>query len=879
MKKLLVCTSILTALGLTGCGGDTIEDIQSDNPSTTPVSRIVFDPANGDLNIPNDLLMLPGDDGFFDYTLNIPVADPSDFSDPQNALNVLDGWSTNYPMQVNVNVPNGVSIDESTLTAGIKIYEATLGLDINDPDCAQIQVPSAGCKVGRELQFGVDYVMQLADADTVNIVPLRPLKPAQGHMLVMTTGLKDSTGKAIQGSTTWGLVKQDINENPLATDSQLQLQALVNTFVDALAPVGFTREELTYVSAFTTQSIDNVLSTIKQLQVAEFAQLSAMQNPAAGAALPAIVVNGLADKPSAMEALGLVSEAQISGAIEQAVAATPALGALQAAIDATNFTPLTTCDGLLAGASNQYMAATGQTFGPEADAGLNQLAQGVSTAVLGQVGPLCASSVYEANISLPYYSPIPRAENPLAPANEFWEAACDSGVVLQASLPVLTSPANDITAGPNAALCQSVGLDDVRVNGELLDRDRRLTKFNPIPQMKGGNEGKETLDVQVTLPNMQVAAALGVSLQMPENGWPVVMLVHGITSEKEAMLSISGALSLAGFATIAIDQPVHGSRGFDLTGDGIDDFNATSVSATHFLNLASLPTARDNSRQAVADLLGVRLGLNAVVDATGTGMVNVNGTDVSVMGVSLGAITGGMFASLANTPFEGQLAPLSGLYGVQAASLESPGGGLATFLLDSPAFGPLIKAFLLSEASPDFQAALVATYGPEAVAAGLSEPELVAVANQFLGALSPEQAAAVNGIFGQFAFAAQTMTDSSDPINYFETLGANTPVHMLTVVGDGGNNLPDQVIPVTTALPTSGQLPLAALMNLQEVVSTVQSTDPISGLVQYTSGAHASSLNPVPDPAVTVEMQTQVATYLATKARVIQVNNTDVVKN
>jgi Pla-1/cef family extracellular lipase len=253
MKKLLVSTSIIAALGLAGCGGnETISDIRESTPVTTPQSRIVFDPANGDLNIPNDLLMLPGDDGFFDYTLNIPVADPSDFSDPQNALNVLDGWSTNTPFTINVNVPSGVSLAGETLSSGIQIFEATLGLDQSDPDCAVISVPSAGCKVGDELVFNVDYTLRLLDSDTVSVIPLRPFDGGQGYVLVMTTDLLDTTGKSVQGSTTWDLVKQDIDTAPLATESQLSLQTLVNSHIDALEPVGYTRDELTYFGIYGT---------------------------------------------------------------------------------------------------------------------------------------------------------------------------------------------------------------------------------------------------------------------------------------------------------------------------------------------------------------------------------------------------------------------------------------------------------------------------------------------------------------------------------------------------------------------------------------------------------------------------------------------------
>jgi Pla-1/cef family extracellular lipase len=873
MKKLLVSASILAALGLAGCGGETIDDIQADAVQQTPVSRIVFDPANGNLNIPNDLLMLPSDGAVFDYTINIPVADPSDFSDPQNALNVLDGWSSTHPFQLNITVPAGESIDASTLSAGIRLFEATLGLNRGDADCAAIAIPSAGCKMGRELTFGVDFVMSLGDIDTINIVPLIPFAASQGHMLVVTDALKDSSGKGVKGSTTWDLVKQDIQTNPLATASQLQLQTLVNTYITAVSSVGYEREEVSYVQAFTTQSIPDVLSTIKQLQVAEFAQRFAASDPAAGAALPAIIVSGMSEDLNAMEKLGLVSDELINTSIAGAVAITPALQPLQPVIDdLADFGSLTSCSGLFAAASGQFTTATMQNFGSEAvNAGIDGLAQAVSQGVLAQVGPFCAATLFEANISLPYYSGVPSADNPLAPVNEFWDAACDSGIVI-ASAPEAFAAA---TSGPNDALCTAVGLRDVRLNGVKIDAERRLTKFSPVPQNKGRNEGNETLDVQMTIPNPAYATALGITIEMPEGGWPVVMLVHGITSQKEAMLAISGTLSLAGFATVSIDQPIHGSRGFDLTGNGVDDINATTISATNYLNLASLPTARDNSRQAVSDLLGVRLGLNAVVDASNSGMVDVNSTDVSLMGVSLGGITGGMFASIANTPFEGALAPLSGLYTIQAVSLESPGGGLANFLLESPSFGPLVKGSLLSQSSPDFQGFMAATYGTSPTEADLLEGTVT-----FLNALSVEQLAEVNAIFGQFAFAAQTVTGSSDPINFFTTLSDNTPVHMLTVVGDGTQtNLPDQVIPVSTSLPLSGQLALARIMGLEDVVSTIQSENAVSGIVKFNSGAHGSSLSPASSGVVTVEMQTQIATYLATKGRTVQITNTAVIAN
>ncbi|WP_026375063.1 VolA/Pla-1 family phospholipase [Aestuariibacter salexigens] len=869
MRKLLLSASVMVALGLTGCGGgENIADVRSETPVQTPFSRIVFDPANGNLNVPNDLLMLPGDDGFFDYTLNIPVADPTNFGDPQNALNVLDGWSVQHPFVIEVNVPAGSAIDASTLSSGVLLYEATLGLDQSDPDCAQITTPSAGCKVGDQLQYGVDYVLSLSGTSTINVVPLRPLKAAKGHMLVMTTALRDTDNKAVRGSETWESVRQDPAVNPLSSPSQLQLQNLVNSYITSLEPAGLNREEITYVAAFTTQSTQNVLQTVKQLMVAEFAARFAAGDPAAGESLPVIVATDAQGPQNAMETLGLVTSEAVAGAVQLGISQLPPEAQpLIPLIEATDFGALQTCDGLLGTVTGQL----GALWGP-----VNDFASAVATGILQQAGPFCAATRLEASISLPYFLAIPRADNPLAPVNEFWEAACDSGIVLAGAPQEALAAA---TPGPNAQLCQQVGLADLRINGEKLDYKRNLTKFSPIPQPKGGNNGDMTLDVQVTVPNPAVAAGLGFPIEMPEAGWPVVILAHGITRQKEDMLALTGALSLAGFATVAIDHPLHGSRGFDLDGDGTDDLNATTVSALHYMNLASLPTARDNLRQSVSDLLGLRLGLNAFVDASSGQMAKLDGTNVSLQGVSLGAITGGNTSAVANTPFSGQLAPLSGMFALRASALESPGGGQAQFLLESPAFGPLIKGSLLTQASPEFQNFLISQFG----SVNVSEAQLTQAVTLFLNNLSGDQLASANAVFSQFAFAAQTVLDAADPTSYAATLGATTPVLMQTVVGDGGANLPDQVIPVATQLPNAGQHALARNIGLEQVVSSTPGTGPgadtVSGQVRFNAGAHGSSLSPASSAAVTTEMQRQIATYIATGGRYIQISNPDVVSS
>lgn len=867
MRKLFICTSMAVALGLAGCGGgETIDDIQAETPIVQPSSRIVFNPTAGEISPPTDALVLPGDDGFFDYTLNIPVDDPTNFGDPLNALNVLDGWSTTHPWTLDVDTPPGVSLDASTLSAGVMLYEATLGLDRRDPDCAVSEIPSTGCKLGDQLMFGVDFVVQLADENTIQVIPLRPLKPGQGHMLLITNALKDSTGAGVKGSTSWDLVAQDISTNPLSTQDQLLLQTVVNSYINPFLSAGFSRDEISYVSAFTTQSTATVLGAAKQVLVAEFAARFAAGDPGAAQSLPVIVAQDAQGPQNAMEALNLVSDEAVAGAVQLGIASLPAeAAALVPLLQSTDFSALKTCDGLLGTAAGSLAGVWGAA---------NDFAVGVANGILQQAGPFCAAQRFEASVSLPYYLAIPRAENPLAPVNEFWEAACDNGVVLAQAPPEAIAAA---TPGPNNALCQQVGLADLRVGGTKLDPARNVTKFSPIPQPKGGNDGDEILDVQITVPNEAVATALGFPITKPEAGWPVAILMHGITRQKEDMLALSGALSLAGIATIAIDHPIHGSRGFDIdpTSPG-DELNATTVSATHFMNLGSLPTARDNLRQSVVDLLGLRLGLNAVVDSSMAQVVDLDASNVTFFGVSLGAIAGGNFAAIANTTMGGELAALDGMFAVKAAALESPGGGIPGFLLESRSFGPLIKALLISQSVPEFGEFLVATYGAQE---SYTEAQLSGAVEPFIAALSSAQQAEIAATFASFNFAAQTVIDSADPINYGQLQTSNTPTLMLTVVGDGTDMNPsDAVIPISTALPLAGQLPLAGVKGLTEVTTTQQG-NPANGLVKFNAGAHGSSLSPAANAAVTAEMQRLIATYLATQGTTIQVTDTSVIAN
>jgi len=290
-----------------------------------------------------------------------------------------------------------------------------------------------------------------------------------------------------------------------------------------------------------------------------------------------------------------------------------------------------------------------------------------STADLGLGLPGIANFHFGV-ISLPYYSGIPSAENPVAPLTDFW------------------------TAEPGGYIppFDQLGLDPTSTN---------ITVANPFPVVTG----VETVPMVVTVPN----ADSGMSA--PPGGWPVVIFGHGLGQNRMNALLVADTLAAAGFVVVAIDFPLHGitpwdpvfgpfnientpfadvarERTFDVdyvnneTGapgpDGIID-----ASGTHALNFQEYRTSRDNVRQGIIDLSVVAASL-ANFDLDGDGAGDLRPFNVGYSGQSWGGINGTGFSAIE---------PL-----VDKVHLNVPAGGLVRAGEASPTFGPRIRAGLAS---------------------------------------------------------------------------------------------------------------------------------------------------------------------------------------
>ncbi|GIU54029.1 MULTISPECIES: VolA/Pla-1 family phospholipase [Shewanella] len=809
MKRLILGVAIASALGLSGCSEDSTNEAKDSVEPLIPFSQVVFDPAAGDVPLPNDLLF----NGTTDGTLAIPGEDGVDYVDPTLALGALDGWSTSSPISITVDLATDNSGEMLTLDAAsvfqagaVRLFEATVGGALStDPECSD-ELSLSACKIGEELQFGVDFIAQ-ASGNTIAVVPLKALKPNQSYIYATTNLIQDSAGRAIEPSSTYTLLKLDIDTKPLETDEQLLLQGLVNSYEKGMAAEhGVDAETVSYSGLFTTQSVADVYETTKLLMAStpgytpSFVQTPMPMDNGFGGVVTVAQAAGLTEADGVAYVVSDIAE------IYTAVVRLPIYG--DCSSSACNI-PIV--DGAPTAPNGRWFALGDSPVSVllALEAGTMSVANFSSQAVAQGVDPAAA------------------LQNPALMAGKTWL------------------------------------LDD----GTAADPTKHLTKFNPVPAIMN----YEDVNVQITLPNAtklaEFQASQGLTFTPPTNGWPTTMALHGLGGTKQMALAYAGTYAALGVATIAIDMPLHGDRSYDATGNGVYDISATSElfgpeyangNPLVFVNVASTLTVRDNFRQATLDHLGLRLLLTGmyseIAQAGGQQVFDIS--KISAQGLSLGGIVGTTLSTYASTgltnPADGTELPNA--YAINAASLVAPAGGLAGSFAGSATFGPVL--FETVTATADFIAlveeANVAGYEP-------GTPEYAALVESVYAAFIPT-----------FAFAVQTAVDSADPINHAAMLAdTQLPVHLIEVAGDGAGNLPDQVLPnQVEGFPLSGTEPLIAGLGL----GCVSSNNAGSGVVRFAKGHHSSIVSPDEIDGVTdgmaaratVEMQSQVATFAKT---------------
>ncbi|MFQ2824224.1 VolA/Pla-1 family phospholipase [Aeromonas allosaccharophila] len=810
MKKKLIYAAVLSAL-LAGCGGD---DNKGD---TTSSLDYALSGANG---IRPSVLAPRASDGTLKFS-----TETADLSNPVSALSTLDGWSTTQPVQLVPATVTGVSVPAPAaseyVSAVAPLYLLELVLD-------PVTQRPVGVKNNKPLTYGTDFVVSDGNGK-LNLVPLKPLNPSSYYMIVATDSLKDSRGTPLKAGGDYSNFKSAAG----ATTQEQTINGLVSLQEGLFkAATGITSDRVIFSDWFATQSGADVLLAVKS------AAASVLKSPSLDAA-----------SLWKQDARGNTS-----------LPATYTINGLNGGVD---FLTQLAAEPFLPQDQKDALSAVFGTGMP-----LNGVAQ--------------LTKVYTGTVKLPYFLSTPALAGSWDKAKtQSWHGA----------IPSLYAIANALKAGDTEVIGGLVGAGvDPALLGELiadpsrqsellteaskligvtltsggkpLDAERNIGRFNPLP----------TLTEVQSVP-LRIFAAGPLA-----NVTDVIIYQHGVTSIKENAYALAlgqigaGATASKSVAVVVIDHPLHGERGYALSGS--TDTVTTSENPTPYLNLGYLTVARDNLKQSVADLLGLRLAVG-LANAKGLGgQLGGAGLKVHFLGHSLGAIAGANLLAVANQTTGSALA--DALFKFDTGGLAMPGGGIAPLLLNSPSFGPTIKMSVLTSGSPELKAGFTA-YAPNCKTAAAT-----CFVNDFLPSLDAATQAGVASTLQSYTFAAQSVLDSADPINLGSGVAKSFPLFATEIVGDGALSLPDQVIPNSIAsAPLGGTEPLFRVLGLQELKG--------SGVLpaghhaaRFLKGGHSSLLAPDENfdqaGAVTTEIQTQFASFFMSGGAAVKVTDDTLIK-
>ncbi|MFM4985443.1 VolA/Pla-1 family phospholipase [Aeromonas veronii] len=810
MKKKLIYAAVVSAL-LAGCGGD---DNKGD---TTSSLDYVLSGANG---VRPSVLAPRASDGTLKFS-----TETADLSNPVSALSTLDGWSTTQPVQLvpatvtGVSVPAPAASEYASAVAPLYLLELTL-----DP----VTLQPNGVKGGKPLVYGTDFVVTGGDGK-LNLVPLKPLNPSSYYMIVATDALKDSRGTPLKAGGDYSSFKSTAG----ATTQEQTINGLISLQEGLFkAATGITSDRVIFSDWFATQSGADVLLAVKS------AAASVLKSPS-------------------LDAAALWK---------------------QDAKGNTSLPATYTINGLNGGVDFLTQLAN-EPFLPQDQKDALTAAFGVGTPLNG-VAQL--TKVYTGTVKLPYFLSTPAIAGSWDKAKtQSWHGA----------IPSLYAIANALKAGDTEVIGGLVGAGvDPALLGELitdpsrqsellteaskligvtltsggkpLDAERNIGRFNPLPTLS---------EVQSVPLRIFAAAPLNTITD-------VIIYQHGVTSIKENAYALAlgqigaGATASKSVAVVVIDHPLHGERGYALSGSM--DTVTTSENPTPYLNLGYLTVARDNLKQSVADLLGLRLAVGLANTQGLGGQLGGAGLKVHFLGHSLGAITGANLLAVANQTTGS--AQAAALFKFDTGGLAMPGGGIAPLLLNSPSFGPTIKMSVLTSGSPALKAGFTA-YAPNCKTAAAT-----CFVNEFLPSLDAATQAGAASTLQSYTFAAQSVLDSADPINLGSGVAKSFPLFATEIVGDGALSLPDQVIPNSIAsAPLGGTEPLFRVLDLQELKG--------SGVLpaghhaaRFLKGGHSSLLAPDENfdqaGAVTTEIQTQFASFFMSGGAAVKVTDDTLIK-
>jgi len=243
--------------------------------------------------------------------------------------------------------------------------------------------------------------------------------------------------------------------------------------------------------------------------------------------------------------------------------------------------------------------------------------------------------------------------------------------------------------------------------------------------------------------------------------------------------------------------------------------NATGGSGSLWIRLDNFQRTRDNMRQGVMDLLNLNATLGAI-DVDGNDSADLDTTNVTYIGHSLGGIIGTTFVAINNLSVNGYAN--ANLNQIDRAVLATPGGHLTKLIENSVALSGQVLAGLEG-----------------------SSPLLVQG----------------NSSLESYMKVLQATIDSADPMNFIANLkdGSATsdiPVLVVGMYGNGSTNPSDLVVPVNglgpvlangSAQAETARSPLVGLDPMLELLGAENVKDGLTDnkiVAKYQVGGHGT---------------------------------------
>lgn len=802
MRKLLASLLVLTA---SGC-----PDIKVDQDEVEGGPTVEFDPARSlatgarFIPFPNDLARDPMT-GKINLGTPMCPESPAAMNTRVNVLNKLDGFGT-YQLAMQVTFTDAVD-------------PASVIVDSASPDnnVVMYQVANAGMPLDPVTAMPIPLVVRsvgttlrqlpddCANPETVNavvFVPAVPLRQKSTYIVALKSGIKNADGTDFKGSYTWGLVAA--NDAPVTLDDAGNIVA-DKTPLDPADP----------------EDRASLLS-LNQLWQGHAPALTFLDNTPLGPETRADLLVAFA-----------FTTQTVTDPLDPTVPTSPAAmlsgtGFINA-LGGTTFLNISQSPTIYPAGALGLCGAVGITDPEEcflslSFGGCKPFTSGCNAghAVIGQ-------SICQAPGAAPTGAGRPAGTYDCAQVGGIFGAAAVTQNY-QAQIPNTLPASPGVTIGPN----QGAWSDPV----------------NPTAT------GMLALSTIVTIPT-------GTE---PTGGWPLVIFGHGLTSNKESVFAIAGALARKGFATAAIDFSQHGSRAVrtstaitlgckghcftpnaDPTMPGTDLGTECETTAQCTANVGDvcgnaplggtatfmppnpsdapqcytpiftgdLANTRDNVRQTVLDL--ERL-VKAFKTCTGgsCGAFNIDADRIYYGGISLGSIIGSMPASMVPD--------------IKAASLNVGGVGFLDVIENTAAVSlrcSLVNALIDAQILTG-----------EKWAGGSTGLCLEGNGNAWKAQPS----------YSTFSAIARWVLDPADPANFVGRL--RTKTHMIQKVTDDAvvpNISTDRQGGISGAVANSGMFSAFAGAG---VASSFVSTNPTqSKFVVYTNDAnhtfaHASLLRP-----------------------------------